>query len=566
MTERPGPESAAAAARAAVDPADPYARAAQTFPRLSAEDVARMRPYGRDESLAPGTLVFERGQRSVDFLVVLDGGIEIVERGADGAERINTVHGPCQFTGELDLFNDRRILVDGRIVGPAAGGDARILRVSRSAFRRMVSTEADLGEMVTRAFILRRTGFILHAEAGVVLIAAEGGDAVRLERFLGRNGYPLRRVAPDAGEAADLMRARGLTADDLPAVVASDGVTLAHPSIPDLADALGLTETPEEDHVYDVAVVGAGPAGLSAAVYAASEGLDTLVVEQEAPGGQAGTSSRIENYLGFPTGISGQALAGRAWIQSQRFGARMAVSRAARALDCDAAEDGAPFALTLDGGQRVEARSVVLATGATYRRLGLPGEASYENRGLHYAATALEAQLCEAEEVAVVGGGNSAGQAAVFLSRFAKHVHVLVRGDGLAASMSDYLVRRIEDSDRITLRTRTAITALHGDGTLAGVTWEGPDGAKRHPVTHVFVMIGAVPNTAWLQGCVEVDDAGFVRTGTDVESARGVGLRDVPPGRLRGRRPALGQRQTRGFGGGRRVRLRVGDPCVAGRP
>ncbi|MBM2578121.1 FAD-dependent oxidoreductase [Jannaschia sp. Os4] len=529
MTDRPehqsAVDSAPAAASASVDPTDPYAREQQTFPHLSGEAVDRIRPYGREETLAPGTLVFERGERSVDFLVVLEGGVEIVERGASGEERVNTVHGRCQFTGELDLFNDRRILVDGRIAGPEGGGDARILRVPRAAFRRMVSTEADLGETITRAFILRRTGFIRHAEAGAVLIAdhADAGglaDAIRMKRFLGRNGYPMRYVEAADPEAARLMDARGLTEDDLPAVLAPDDVTLSRPSIPDLADALGLTEAPEAGHVYDVAVVGAGPAGLSAAVYAASEGLDTIIVEEEAPGGQAGTSSRIENYLGFPIGISGQALAGRAWIQAQRFGARMAVSRAARGLDCDRAEDGRPFRVALDGGATVDARAVVLATGATYRRLGLPGEGGYENRGLHYAATALEAGLCENAEVAVVGGGNSAGQAAVFLSRYAEHVHVLVRGDGLADSMSDYLVQRIEDSCRITLRTRTQITALHGTPALTGVTMEGPDGAEERPITHIFVMIGAVPNTGWLEGCVQVDAKGFVCTGTDVTEGR----------------------------------------------
>ena len=505
--------SAPAAASASVDPSDPYARERQTFPHLSAAEVDRIRGYGHEERLAPGTLVFERGERGVDFLVILEGGVEIVERGADGSERVNTVHGQCQFTGELDLFNDRRILVDGRVRGPEGGGDARILRVHRADFLRMVSTEADLGETITRAFILRRTGFIRHAEAGAVLIAPPGAaEAIRIKQFLGRNGYPMRFVPASEAEAKDLLEARGLTDADLPAVLAPDDLTLSRPSIPDLADALGLTEDVEPDRVYDVAVVGAGPSGLSAAVYAASEGLDTVVIEQEAPGGQAGTSSRIENYLGFPTGISGQALAGRAWIQSQRFGARMAISRAAQSLDCD----DEPFRLTIEGDRHARARAVVLATGATYRKLGLPGEEGYENRGLHYAATALEAQLCEDAEVAVVGGGNSAGQAAVFLSRFARHVHVLVRGAGLADSMSDYLVQRIDDSGRITLRTRTAITALHGEAALEGVTLQGPDGSEDRPVTHVFVMIGAIPNTGWLDGCVEMDGKGFVRTGTDV--------------------------------------------------
>ena len=436
-------------------------------------EVARGRPPGVD-----GAIVFSRGDRSVDFLLAIEGAVEISDLDEAGEPHVFTTHRARQFTGEPDI-----------------------------------------GETITRAFILRGTGFIVHEEAGVALIGPAGSaDALRMERFLRRNGYPVRALDPsrEAEEAARLMDERGLTEADLPAVLAPDGAVLRRPANPELADALGLTEEIEEGHVHDVAVIGAGPAGLAAAVYAASEGLDTLIVETEAPGGQAGTSSKIENYLGFPTGISGQALAGRAWIQSQKFGARFAVSRAVAHLDCG--EE--PFGLRLDGGPVARARAVILATGATYRTLDVEGYERFENQGLHYAATALEADLCGGSEVAVVGGGNSAGQAAVFLSRVASHVHVLVRGEGLAASMSDYLVRRIEASARITLRTGTEITALHGERFLERVTWEGPDGETEHPVRNVFVMIGAVPNTAWLGGCVELDEKGFVRTGTDVEGAR----------------------------------------------
>ncbi len=503
--------------RAALDPTDPYAREHQIFPRLSEDQMKRLRCYGREEVLDCGTALFTRGERGVDFFVVIDGRIEIVEHDAAGREKVITVHGPSQFTGEIDLFNDRRILVDGRVIARDGVGEARILRIPRQTFRRLMSTETDLGEMITRAFILRRTGFLQHGEAGAVLIGdASGTSALRSAQFLRRNGYPMRQLQSDEQEAKDLMQVHGLGQNDLPALVAPDGVALSNPTIPQLAETLGLTEAVDPDRVHDLIVVGAGPSGLSAAVYAASEGLDTLVVEQEAPGGQAGTSSRIENYLGFPTGISGQALAGRAWVQSQRFGARVAVSRAATLLDCSKL----PFRVSIGQRHSAQARAVVLATGATYRKLGLARQDEFENKGLHYAATALEAQLCEDTEVAVVGGGNSAGQAAVFLSRFAKHVHVLVRSDGLAASMSDYLIQRIDHTSNITLRTRSKITELHGDTFLEDVTIEGPEGSNRHAIGHVFVMIGAVPNTDWLNGCVEVDKAGFIRTGVDVTERR----------------------------------------------
>lgn len=503
--------------RAALDPTDPYARAHQTFPHLTEDQMARLSVYGQEETLPSGTPVFKRGERGVDFLVVITGRIEIIEQDAAGREKVITVHGPKQFTGEIDLFNDRRILVDGRAMGADDTSDARILRIPRQKFRRMMSTETDLGELITRAFILRRTGFLQHAEAAAVLLSDAGDPGtLRSARFLRRNGYPMRQLTSDQNEAQELMKLHQLAASDLPALVAPDGVALSNPTVPHLAETLGLTEAIDPDRVYDLAVVGAGPSGLSAAVYAASEGLDTLVVEQEAPGGQAGTSSRIENYLGFPTGISGQALAGRAWIQSQRFGARVAVSRAATHLDCKST----PFRLKIGQTHSALARAVVLATGATYRKLGIDRQDEFENRGLHYAATALEAQLCENTEVAVVGGGNSAGQAAVFLSRFAKHVHILVRSDGLAASMSDYLIQRIDYTKNITLRTGSKITELHGDAFLQGVTIEGPDGATDHTIGHVFVMIGAVPNTAWLNECLEVDAAGFIRTGVDVTQRR----------------------------------------------
>jgi thioredoxin reductase (NADPH) len=296
-------------------------------------------------------------------------------------------------------------------------------------------------------------------------------------------------------------------------VVLPDKANLHNPSTPQLADALGLTESFDVNRVYDLTVVGAGPAGLAAAVYGASEGLDTLVIESLAPGGQAATSSKIENYLGFPTGISGQALAGRAQVQAQKFGARLAISRKAASIDCDRS----PFCIELEGGQRLSTRSIVIATGARYRKLDLPNYDKFEGQGIHYAATWIEGNLCSNEEVIVVGGGNSAGQAAVYLSGQASHVHMMVRSEGLAATMSDYLIQRIEASPKITLHTFTEITALEGDRMLEQVSWTNRNTgeSETRAIGNVFVMIGAVPNTDWLEGCVPLDRGGFVVTGRD---------------------------------------------------
>ncbi|MGZ9034972.1 MAG: NAD(P)/FAD-dependent oxidoreductase, partial [Rhodospirillales bacterium] len=397
------------------------------------------------------------------------------------------------------------------------GVDSRVVRVKRPDFRRLVTGEPDIGEIIMRAFILRRVGLIRHTRGGVVLIGpGHRGDTLRLQRFLTRNGYPHRlldtEVDPDAGGFLDCFE---LTSDQLPVVISPDHRVLRNPSTAALADHLGLTETVDPHHVYDVAVVGAGPAGLAAAVYGASEGLDTIVIEGTAPGGQAGTSSKIENYLGFPTGISGQALAGRAQIQAQKFGARLAISRNVAGIDCSKQF----YRIRLDDGQTISARVVIVATGARYRKLDVPNYAKFEGQGVHYAATAMEAQLCGGEEVIVVGGGNSAGQAAVFLSRTAAHVHVLVRASGLAATMSDYLVQRIRQSPKITLHTRTEITALEGDDRLRKVTWTSRDTgeSETRSVGNIFVMIGAEPNTDWLDGCLDLDAKGFIQTGKDAD-------------------------------------------------
>ncbi len=500
---------------AQLDPADPYAREEQTFPTLDDEQIGRLRQYASEEDVAEGALLFERGQRGVDFFLILHGAIEIVEHDPAGGDKVFATHGPGQFTGEMDLFNDREILVSGRAKGPG-----KVLRIPRDEFQTMLTGEPDIAEIVMRAFILRRTGLIQHEQGGVLVIGEENSaDTLRIMRFMTRNGYPHRHVHLDEPEIVRDFAGEDFAGGVLPAVVLPGPQILRNPATAALADALGLTEPFDPDEVFDVAIVGAGPGGLAAAVYAASEGLKTIVLEGTAPGGQAGTSSKIENYLGFPTGISGQALAGRAQAQAQKFGARLAIARAVEKLECGAD----PFVLRLEGDEVVNARCVIVASGARYRKLDVPGYAKYEGQGIHYAATAMEANLCGNEEVIVVGGGNSSGQAAVFLSRTAGHVHVLIRGEKLAETMSDYLVQRIETSDKITLHPFTEVTALAGDPLLDSVTWTDRNSGSEtvNAVRNLFVMIGAEPNTDWLEGCLPLDAKGFVRTG---RGADGKGL------------------------------------------
>lgn len=499
------------------DGSDPYARPEQTFPVLDEEMAARLARFGTRESVADGAYIFRRGERTVDFFLICSGEIAIIDHHDHGGESIVHSHRERQFTGELDLFNDRKILVSGRAVGPAD-----VIRVPRADFRAMIAAEPDIGEIIMRAFILRRVALMQHQQGGVTLVGpARSADTVRINAFLTRNGYPHRTIDSSSDpDAAAFLQGFGLDGGDLPVVISEDQI-LRNPSTHELADALGVAVSIDHDRLHDVIVVGAGPAGLAAAVYAASEGLDTLIVESTAPGGQAGTSSKIENYLGFPTGISGQALAGRAQVQAQKFGARLAVSRAATGLECG----GDHFSIALEDGTQAKARAVVAATGARYRKLDLPNYARLEGAGIYYAATAMEAQLCSGRPVVVVGGGNSAGQAAVFLSRHAAHVHILVRSQGLAATMSSYLIDRIEASEAITLHPFTEITALEGEPHLESLVWRDRNTGETTQVEvgALFVMIGAQPCSDWLQGCAALDDNGFILTGdgcTPFETSR----------------------------------------------
>ncbi len=485
----------------------------EAFPRLTPDMVARIAPFGRKERLDGGTYLYEVGDREVDFFVILSGSVDVFESDGHGGHALIATHRENQFTGELHHLSGRAVLVCGRATVPTS-----VIRLSRPSLLKLVSAEPDIGEIILRSFILRRARLLEHAEGGTVVVGdCRAGNTVRIQTFLERNGYPYRCLDTDVDhDARTAMESFHVDANSLPVVVLNGVRVLSRPANRDLAEALGITERLNPSHIYDVVVVGAGPSGLAAAVYAASEGLDTLVIEAVGPGGQAGTSSRIENYLGFPMGISGQDLARRAQIQAQRFGARFAVANAAWRLECRCY----PFEVHLEGGSMVLARSVVVATGARYRRLDIPEAQHFEGKGIHYAATSIEAQLCDGGDVAVVGGGNSAGQAAIFLSSRARRVHLLVRGDGLSATMSDYLVGRIIQSPRIALHTRSEVTSLVGENYLSSVRWRqyGSE-AIEQAISNLFLMIGAVPNTDWLNGCVELDERGFILTGNDLHGA-----------------------------------------------
>jgi thioredoxin reductase (NADPH) len=473
-----------------------------TFPKLTDEQRTRISAFAHERRFADGELLWEQGDDNRPLYVVLEGKITILS----GADDFVTAHELGQFSGDVDMLSGRPAVVRGR-----ATGDTRVLELPASHLRSLVQTDPELSEIFLRAFIFRRMLLQAGHGGGIVLIGSRhSAGTLLLEGFLTRNGQPFTYLdvdrEPDVQKTLDAL---GVGVDDVPVLICRGTRVLRKPTIEEAGECLGLNRL-DTTSVHDVAVVGAGPGGLAAAVYAASEGLDVVVLEANAPGGQAGASSKIENYLGFPLGISGEELANRAFIQAQKFGASIAVARSAVRLACD----GRPYEIELAEGVRIKARTVVIATGVRYRKPNLPDLARFEGLGVYYGATQFEASLCEGAEVIVVGGGNSAGQAAVFLSRKVRHLHMLVRGEGLASTMSRYLIRRIEETPNITLRTRTRIEALEGNGALKRVTWSDFSGDRTTvDVEHVFLMTGANPNTAWLQGCVALDEKGFVKTG-----------------------------------------------------
>ncbi len=484
-------------------------RTALMFPTLDAAQIERVAAHGIKRRVSAGEVLFDPGGHSTPFFVVTAGEVEIVRPSGD-AETMVAALTSGAFTGEANLLHGRPSFMRARVSQP---GDA--IELTREQLLGLIQTDAEISEILMRAFIYRRVELIAQGLGDVVLVGSMHSAAtLRIKEFLTRNGHPFAYLDLDRDpDVQQLLDRFHVAAAEIPVLICRGKTVLRNPTNRKMADCLGYNDAIDGTHVRDVLIVGAGPAGLAAAVYGASEGLDVLVVESNAPGGQAGSSSRIENYLGFPTGVSGQELAGRALTQAEKFGAEIMIAKGATALTCDRQ----PYSIQLDDGPRIAARTVVIATGAEYRRPAIASLSRFEGAGVYYSATFMESQLCSGEEVIVVGGGNSAGQAAVFLSRSARHVHMLVRSQGLAESMSRYLIRRIEETPSITLRTSTEIVALEGEGDLESVQWRHGDGSlESHPIRHVFLMMGAVPNTAWLRGCVALDAQGFVKTGSDV--------------------------------------------------
>jgi len=493
--------------------ADAHPRREQMFPVLTKAEVARIGRFGAVRRYPGGARLVNAGETAPGMFVVLQGSLTSSQR--DGLGRVSPIVNATRghFTGEVAQLSGGPALVDVH-----ADDDVEVLLVSPAELRALIVAEADLGERIVRALILRRAGLLESGASGPVLIGNAQSPAMqRLQNFLSRNAQP-HQVSDAAGcsATASLFEQYGARSGDVLALC-PNGSVLVNPSEAALARCLGLLDASERPELFDVAVVGAGPAGLATAVYAASEGLHVIVVDCRAFGGQAGASARIENYLGFPTGISGQALAGRAFVQAQKFGAEILIPAQAASLDCSNAGVGGELALALTDGRRLRAKTIVIASGARYRRPDVPGIADFEGRGVSYWVSATEGRMCAQTEVALVGGGNSAGQGAVFLAQWASKVHMLVRGRDLAASMSRYLIDRIEATANIELHHLSQLTALHGDGAegLRAVTWRDRTGKElQRPIGHVFLFIGADPETGWLEGCaVALDRHGFVQTG-----------------------------------------------------
>ncbi len=482
----------------------------QTFPTLTPAQIARVAEHGSVRPIRRGEVLVEAGDHGVPFFVVRSGRLEVV-RPAEATETLVATHGPGQLTGEINLLSGRRALLRTRVAE-----DGEVIQLDHDSLLALVQVDSELGEIFMRAFIFRRLELIAHGIGDVVLVGSSYcAGTLRIREFLTRNGHPYAYIDVDRDAGVqELLDQFHVTMADMPVLICRGELVLRNPSNQKVAECLGFNDEIDASLIRDLVILGAGPAGLAAAVYGASEGLDVLVLESSVPGGQAGSSSKIENYLGFPTGISGQDLTARAYTQAQKFGAGVLIAKGARRLLCDRR----PYVIEMDDGQRVPARAIVIATGAEYRKPSLPDLGRFEGAGVYYGATFMEAQLCAGEEVAVIGGGNSAGQAAVFLAQTARHVHILVRSNGLAESMSRYLIRRIEDNPAITLRTRTELTAAEGVNHLERLSWLDQSLGKpeTHNIRHVFIMTGASPSTSWLGECIALDEKGFIKTGPDL--------------------------------------------------
>jgi thioredoxin reductase (NADPH) len=481
----------------------------QTFPVLTDAQLARISQHGHGRVVKAGEILYDLGAPVTHFYVVVSGAIEGVQLRESGGVRVRTIRSG-QFSGEVSILSGRPSLITMRVCQ-----DGELVELDRESLLNVIQTDAELSEILVRAFLLRRVGLISGGFADVVLVGSNhSSDTLRIKEFLTRNSHPYTSIDPDHDpHIQELLDQFQFSMADLPVLICRNTAVLRNPTNNEIADCLGFNASIDQTQTRDVVVVGAGPAGLAAAVYAASEGLDVLVIESTSPGGQAGSSSRIENYLGFPAGITGQELTGRAYAQAQKFGADIAIAETVVNLNCTPKA----YKVRLDNDVEVHARTIVIATGAQYRKLPLSNLGKFEGVGIYYGATFIESQLCEGDEVIVVGGGNSAGQAAVFLAQTARRVHMLVRSRGLAETMSRYLIRRIEESPRITLHTCTEIVALDGADHLERVQWRTDGGDPEwHDIRHVFLMTGATPTTNWLDGCVTLDAQGFVKTGSEL--------------------------------------------------
>lgn len=496
----------------------------QMFPTLDAGQVETAKRFasGPIRHFEPGEIVFDIGQRNAPAWLVLKGAIDVTRRNALGTETPITTHHAGQFSGEVSQLAGREALARG-LAGPEG---CCALPFDASHVRALMIGSAEIGEIMMRAYILRRVGLIQDGNAGSVLVGRPGdSDLNRLENFLRRNGYPYTVLSADDEEGRTVMDRFGVLPEELPIMLCPNGTLLKRPTDAEAGICLGLTPDLDPAKIYDIAVVGAGPAGLATAVYAGSEGLSVIVLDQKSFGGQAGASARIENYLGFPTGISGMALTGRAFNQALKFGVEIAIPLEVSKLDCGDGRKGDPFTLELTDGGQVRAKTVVIAVGARYRRPPIANLSMFEGAGISYWASPVEAKLCEGEEVALIGGGNSAGQATVFLAPKVKRLHLVVRGDGLEASMSRYLIDRIKALRNVELHTKTEIVALEGDQVtgLTGAVFRCKTTGETHacPLRHIFLFIGADPNANWLEQCVDVDGKGFVITGSKFAAGNG---------------------------------------------
>ncbi len=490
--------------------ANPDVQSDKLFPKLTEEQMVRISKYGILRPIIKGEILLNLGEKYLRFFVVKQGEIEALQI-LGNTEKLFVVCQANQFTGELGLLSGRHPFVKMRV-----SESGEVIEITRENFLKLIQTDSELSDILMRAYILRRIAIINQQVSDVVFVGSRhSSDTLRIKEFLTRNGHPYCYVDVENDQAIqELLEHFHVDISNIPVVICRGETVLRNPSNQQLACCLGFNETIETGRIYDLIVIGAGPSGLSAAVYSASEGLDVLVLEEYGPGGQAGSSSKIENYLGFPDGISGQELAARAFVQAQKFGAQIMITEKAIHLICDRK----PYIIEMENNQKIQTKTIIIATGAQYRKLSLENYSKFEGVGIYHGATFVEAQVCEDAEIIIVGGGNSAGQAAVFLSNYVKQVHMLIRSSELAESMSNYLIRRIEENKKIIVHKNTEIIELEGHNRLEKVKWRNNLSGKieTHDIGHIFVMTGAVPNTAWLKNCIVLDKQGFIKTGPEL--------------------------------------------------